>query len=115
MKLKMFVILDFVLIITGCIMLGGNNTGIDDSAKVYEGSALGFRGPISLLVHFNGNEITQITVVDSQEDVFVGAQAIDELIDLVIMYNTTEIDAISGATESSRGFLDAVLNAIMKK
>jgi uncharacterized protein with FMN-binding domain len=29
------------------------------------------------------------------------------------MYNTTELDAISGATETSRGFLEAVERAIM--
>jgi len=53
-------------------------------------------------------------VVESYEDRNVGEAAIEELTDLVLMYNTTELDAISGATESSRGFLEAVGHAIME-
>jgi uncharacterized protein with FMN-binding domain len=38
----------------------------------------------------------------------------EELIDIVIEYNSTDVDAVSGATATSKGFLDAVNNAILK-
>jgi uncharacterized protein with FMN-binding domain len=43
----------------------------------------------------------------------VGGEAIEELIDTVVGYNSTDVDAVSGATETSKGFLEAVYNAIM--
>jgi len=97
------------LTVFGCVSLGGSR---GNDADFYEGTAQGYRGPIRVQVRLNEGSITEI-VVDSEEDNFVGGAAIEELIDMVIMYNTTDIDAVSGATESSRGFLKAVENAIM--
>jgi fumarate reductase flavoprotein subunit len=57
--------------------------------------------------------IAEISVIDSGEDPFVGGAAIDELLETVLTHNTTDLDAVSGATESSEGFLAAVENAIM--
>ena len=79
----------------------------------YEGAAQGYRGMIRVRVGFENGTITEITVIESREDRAVGGEAIEELADLVLMYNTTEIDTISGATETSKGFLTAIENAIM--
>ena len=84
-------------------------TGNED---FFEGSAMGYRGMIHVRVGMENGAITEITVIESEEDPAIGGAAIEELTDLVLMYNTTEIDAVSGATETSRGFLEAVENAI---
>ena len=97
------------LTVFSCVSLGGRN----DVSVIYEGTAQGYRGPIQVQVRVSGGSITEIVIVDSEEDRFVGEAAMEELLDLVIQYNTTDIDAITGATESSRGFLKAVENAIM--
>jgi len=101
----------FMLSLTlfGCVSLGGR----DREGVVYEGTAQGYRGPIRVQVRLNEGSITEIAVIDSEEDIFVGGAAIEELLDMVILYNSTDVDAVSGATESSRGFLEAVENAIM--
>jgi fumarate reductase flavoprotein subunit len=108
MKNILFFIVIFV-VICGCAALGG----IRSDAVVYEGTAQGYRGLIRVQVRVSGGSITEIVIVDSEEDIFVGGAAMEELLDMVILYNTTDIDAVSGATESSRGFLEAVENAIM--
>jgi len=82
--------------------------------SLQNGEAMGYRGIIRVQVGTENGNISEINVIESREDRAVGGEAINELIDLVIMYNTTEIDAISGATETSRGFLSAVENAILK-
>ena len=79
----------------------------------YEGSAMGYRGMIHVRVGVEKGNITEIVIVESHEDRSVGGAAIEELADLVLMYNTTELDAVSGATATSRGFLEAIENAIM--
>jgi urocanate reductase len=110
MKNFLFLAVILLFLAAGCIALGGGKAA---SGETYEGTGQGYRGPIRVLVRLNGGNITEIVVADSMEDRFVGGAAIEELIDLVIEHNTTDIDAISGATESSRGFLEAVENAIM--
>ena len=79
------------------------------------GSAAGFRGIIRVRVRMDRGVITEITVIESHEDRAVGGAAIEELTDLVLMYNSTDVDAISGATESSKGFLAAVEHAILSQ
>jgi hypothetical protein len=83
------------------------------AAGLYEGSGYGYRGPIRVRVRVEEGSIMEIDIVDSNEDQFVGGAAIDELLELVLMYNTTDLDAVSGATESSEGFLAAVENAML--
>ena len=83
------------------------------AGTVYEGAAMGYRGMIRVRVGIEQGAITEITVIESREDRNVGEAAIEELTDLVLMYNTTEIDVVSGATETSKGFLEAIDNAIM--
>jgi len=90
----------------------GTETGAIATA-VYDGAAMGYRGIIRVRVGLDRGTITEIAVIESREDRNVGEAAIEELMDLVLMYNTTELDAVSGATETSRGFLEAVERAIM--
>ncbi|MDR0495265.1 MAG: FMN-binding protein [Treponema sp.] len=109
-------VLTAVLSLGGCISLKNEtaaNTGELSSTET-DGSAMGYRGMIHVRVGMDKGAITDITVIESQEDRAVGGEAIEELADLVLMYNTTELDAVSGATETSKGFLEAVENAIMK-
>jgi uncharacterized protein with FMN-binding domain len=100
-----------VILSLGCMSLKAAPSAEDGA--VYEGAAMGYRGMIHVRVGFENGTITEITVLESDEDRAVGGAAIEELTELVLLYNTTEIDAISGATETSRGFLAAIENAIM--
>ena len=101
------------LILSAAIAIGCTSLKAGGEA-VFEGAAMGYRGIIRVRVGLNQGTITEITVVESREDRDVGGAAIEELTDLALMYNTTELDAISGATETSRGFLEAIENAIME-
>ena len=95
------------VVVAGCVSRGYS------AGAVYEGAAMGYRGMIHVRVGMENGTITEITVVESCEDSAVGGAAIEELADLVLMYNTTELDAVSGATETSEGFLAAVERAIL--
>jgi len=110
------------LLFSGCVsQKNGAETACEGSLyegdlcedAFYEGAAMGYRGMIRVRVGFEQGTITEITVVESREDQTIGGAAIEELTDLVLMYNTTELDAVSGATETSKGFLEAIENAIM--
>jgi uncharacterized protein with FMN-binding domain len=104
--MTLVVVMTLVLLF-GCVSLKLGN------GAVYEGTAMGYRGMIHVCVGYEQGTITEITIVESQEDQAIGGAAIEELTDLVLMYNTTEIDVVSGATETSKGFLEAIENAII--
>ncbi len=104
-----------VVVICGCAALTARRGLSEGELEIFEGVGQGFRGPISVQVRVSEGSITEIEIIDSMEDRFVGGAAMEELIDLVIMYNTADIDAVSGATETSEGFLEAVRNAILKQ
>jgi uncharacterized protein with FMN-binding domain len=91
------------------VAAGGNlrNDGI------YEGTSMGWRGPIQVEVRIASGGITDIIILEHDEDPFIGGQAMQELLELVLENQSTDVDAVSGATESSKGFLEAVEYAII--
>jgi len=112
MKYVLFIILTLLLLITGCLNFSGWLREVNEEGEVFEGIGIGYRGPIHVYLRMNNGSITEIEV-DSIEDRFVGGAAIEELIDLIIEYNNTDVDVVTGATETSRGFLSAVEDAII--
>jgi uncharacterized protein with FMN-binding domain len=127
MKYVLFSIFSFWVVlpvVTGCAVTGSRKsperTQVEQipqkqtsTDKIYEGSASGYRGLIHVRVRMSGGSISEITVVDSEEDRFVGGAAMEELIETVTELNSVDVDAVSGATITSEGFLEAVKNAII--
>jgi uncharacterized protein with FMN-binding domain len=89
-----------------------NPSAADCRDGVWEGTGQGYRGPIRVRVSIADGQIQGIELDDHKEDSFVGGAAMEELLDLVLEYNSVDLDAVSGATESSAGFLAAVENAL---
>ncbi|MDR0556525.1 MAG: FMN-binding protein [Treponema sp.] len=80
--------------------------------RVSEGTGQGYRGLIRALVRSNSNGIQSIEVINHQDDESIGGAAMESLTESILESNSTDLDAVSGATESSRGFLEAVRNAL---
>ena len=81
---------------------------------LYEGIGQGYRGPILVEVQLSPAGIEDITITGHEESVYPGLAAMEELLDAVLETGSTDVDAVSGATFSSRGFLDAVEDALDK-
>jgi len=116
--MKYILIFILLFIISGCLTSSIWESSVSEEGsfneieQVLEGIGIGYRGPIHVRLRINNGSITEIEV-DSIEDRFVGGAAIEELIDLIIEYNNTDVDVVTGATETSKGFLSAVENAII--
>jgi uncharacterized protein with FMN-binding domain len=78
----------------------------------YPGRGRGRQGDIVVLVLVDERRILEIEVLDHDEDPFTGAPALESLAEAVLEENSADLDAVSGATLSSRGFLEAVENAL---
>jgi uncharacterized protein with FMN-binding domain len=103
----------FFFLIPGCLGSGfvreaGYTPG------TYEGTGSGYRGPIHVEIEVSHTGIEDITITDHSEAAYPGAAAMEELLELVLETGTTELDAVSGASFSSAGFLEAVEDALGK-
>ena len=78
----------------------------------YEGSGTGFGGTIRVRVTVSGGKIAAIDILDASGETasyFASAQGV---ISKMIAGNTPNVDAVSGATYSSNGIIQAVQNAL---
>ena len=107
------VLLIFLGLASGC--LSSTFTGeAGFIAGVYEGTGRGYRGPVQVRIQVSPAGIEDIVISSHQESMYPGAAAMEELLDMVLETGSTDLDAVSGATYSSRGFLEAVEDALAK-
>jgi uncharacterized protein with FMN-binding domain len=79
---------------------------------LWEGTGQGYGGEIHLRLRIASGLIQDIEIGAHNEDPFIGGQAMTELLELVLDYQSADLDAVSGATVSSAGFLAAVEDAL---
>ena len=108
MKKVLSVLLVFCLLSTCVAMADGGFT-----PGTYTGVGQGRNGEITVEVTLNDSAITDIQVVTSEETPSIGGVAMDSLISEIVDTQSLAIDAMTGATESSKGLLEAVSNAVI--
>lgn len=79
-----------------------------------QGTGVGKHGDVTVAVTFDNGKIKDIKIVKQQENPVLAAKVFTDLKQHVIDTNSVQLDAISGATFSSKGFLDAVADAAKK-
>ena len=87
---------------------------VSASPVTTQGSGVGKHGDVTVAVTFDGGKIKDIKIVKQQENPVLAAKVFTDLKQHVIDTNSVQLDAISGATFSSKGFLDAVADAAKK-
>ncbi|MEA4915824.1 MAG: FMN-binding protein [Christensenella sp.] len=90
----------------------GNAGPIALADGVYTGTGDGFRGKTKVAVTVAGGYMTEIKILSYQDDEKYFSHAKKTLIPAVISAQSVEVDTVSGATYSSMGILEAILNAL---
>jgi uncharacterized protein with FMN-binding domain len=81
----------------------------------YQGTGKGIYGDdIKVSVTVSGGKITAVTVDEQNESANIGAMALPTYIEEVITNQSTQIDAVTGATRTKEGFSAAVNDALLK-
>jgi uncharacterized protein with FMN-binding domain len=78
----------------------------------YSGSAEGYHGTTSVTVTVESGYIMDIHVESTGDDTMFFNQARAQVITAIIRAQSVDVDAVSGATFSSFGIMDAVKNAL---
>ena len=95
---------------------GAGSAAADASAVAdgsYEGSAKGIGGDVPVTVTVSGGKITDVTVGDNSETQGIGSKAIEQLPAKIVAAGGTDgVDAVSGATVTSKAIFEAVNAAL---
>jgi len=107
-------------LLIGAMLLGCAQTPVIgapvDHARLkdgtYEGSYRGGPNKASVQVTIKDNNIVNIEIL--QHQAWRGKKAETAIVERIIAHQSTKVDAVSGATNSSRVIMNAVQNAIEK-
>ncbi|MGI6575865.1 MAG: FMN-binding protein [bacterium] len=95
--------------------VAAGDTGVnmaDIADGTYTGSALGFNGQVEVEVTVAGGVITSVKVLRHNESPGVSDPAIQQVPERIVKEQRLDVDAVSGATFSSHGIMDAVEAAL---
>ena len=81
---------------------------------VYEGVGTGFNGTIAVSVTVEGGKIAKVEVLKQAETANIGGVALPEYCDAVVAAQSLEIDAVASASNTLKGFKEAVNDALSK-
>lgn len=86
----------------------------NDTSKdgVYQGKAPGHNGEIKVEVSLTNGKIENVTILDHQESPTISDLALAEIPKQIVEYQSFNLDAISGATVTSKAVLTAVEDAL---
>ena len=82
------------------------------AANEYIGEGEGFGGKVKVKVTMDGDKIAKIEVLEHAETAGVSDPAFEKIPAAIIANQSTEVDAISGATYTSKALIEAVNNAL---
>lgn len=84
--------------------------------KTLEGTAEGYKGPITVAVTMDGDKIAKVEVTEHKETKAIFRKAEAGVLPALVGKTSTEgVDVVAGATYSSEGILNAVKEALAKK
>ena len=95
---------------TAAAQAGEGTIALEDGT--YSGSGTGFRGETVVSVTVSNGFITAIKVTSYKDDERFFTQAETTVINEILAGQTPDVDAVSGATYSSNGIMEAVANAL---
>jgi uncharacterized protein with FMN-binding domain len=123
-KILLGILLTFALVIGGFVvfLLTGKENTLNIKLKginlqtvqdgTYVGHYSGYRWSNTVEVAVKDHKITNIGIKEPQ--VFAKKENIQKLIDRVVSKQSTDVDAVTGASADSKAFLQAVENALNK-
>lgn len=80
----------------------------------YTGRGMGFNDYITVAITVEGGKITSVSIVDEDDDEPYFSNAKSGVVPRILTNQNSQVDAVSGATYSSKGIMAAVADAMKK-
>lgn len=90
----------------------GAKGSFDLKDGTYEGTGKGYKGDVKVSVGIKDRSIEAVEVVSHSDDEAFFNRAKEGVISSILLKQSVEVDAVSGATYSSNGIINAVKNAL---
>lgn len=109
MKKYISLVLVVVLLATALVGCGSSDAGLKDGT--YPGDGQGMN-PLKVSVTVTDGKIADVEVTEHEETPGFYEPALEEIPAAIVDKNSTEVDAVSGATVTSNAIKEAVNNAL---
>lgn len=109
---KLITILCSFMLLAGCGTSSTSNTTSAYTAGTYKGTGTGRNGDITVEVVLSSDKIESVTVTEHSETEGIADPALESIPNAIVKAQGLGIDAVTGATYTSNGILEAVENAL---
>ncbi len=107
--MKKLITLTIVMVLLASTLTGCGGTKYKDGT--YEGDATGMQ-PLKVSVEVKDGKIADVEVTEHAETEGISDPAIEQIPDLIVEKNSTDVDAVAGATITSNAIKEAVNKAL---
>lgn len=112
--LSILLVLSLMFTLAACGSKDAEPAADANGVQVFEGVGQGKHGDIKVQVSLLDNKITDIKVTEHKENEVLAEPVYTQLKQDVMATNSAKVDAISGSTVTSKGYLEAIQDAITK-
>lgn len=92
--------------------VGKINIGKDIPDGSYTGSSKGYKGTVTVKVTVKDEKLTNIEIISYRDDKRWFERAKNSIVTNIIQNQTTDVDTVAGATYSSLGIKNSIINAL---
>lgn len=105
------------ILLSGTMLVGmtactNNNTSGKYTAGTYSGTGIGHSSDVTVTATFTNTDITDVKLDVSGETESIGGAAADKLVEQILKAQSSEIDGVSGATETTNAVKNGLQEAI---
>ncbi len=107
-------LITFLLLVSTFMLVGCGKSESKWNDGDYEGTAVGMHGDMDVAVTIKDGKISKIDIKSQEETAGVSDVALERVPKDIMKEQSTDVDTVSGATESSKAIIAAVENALTK-
>lgn len=111
--LSIIMVLALIFTMTACGSKKNSKEAADGTTTAI-GVGSGKHGDIKVEVSFMDGKIIEVKVLEQKENEVLAEPVYTQLKETVMQANSVEVDVISGSSVTSKGYLDAIQDAIVK-